>query len=622
MARDANLAGRLQANMLMVRMNVKDFIITGSDKDLEQYNQYLKKMHGFLEEAEKEIQNPERAEKVAFVAKEVLACERAFTKVNEFKKERNHLVNDILNVDGPQMERDLTAIMKSAERDQDIKAAYHAGLALRNLMLGRLYVVKFLDTNAPKDAERVYSEFVKLDEELSTLDTHLENPARRKLFEKVADADDKYYQTFKDLTALISTRNEVITGTLDRIGPVIAEKVEEVKLSIKAVQDEIGPRLQAANTRSIQWITAVSSVAILAGVGLVLLIIRSVAGQLGADPSEIANVADNIAQGNLVIEFKRAKKGQAINGVYKSMETMTSNLKRMFEDVNSGIKTLNSSATELSAISEQMSTGAQDVSEKSNTVSVASEEMSSNMSSVAAAMEESSTNITMVATASEEMSSTIAEIAQNAEKARDISNNATHKASSASENMDKLGTAANSIGKVVETITDISEQVNLLALNATIEAARAGEMGKGFAVVANEIKDLAKQTAEATLDIKEKIEGIQGTTNITMSEIAEITNVITDVNEIVATIATAVEEQSASTREIATNVAQASQGIQEVAEKVSESSRVSGETSEDIAGISSSMHEMSTGSSQINISAEDLSKLSENLKVMAERFTI
>ncbi len=297
-------------------------------------------------------------------------------------------------------------------------------------------------------------------------------------------------------------------------------------------------------------------------------------------------------------------------------------LQGIIKDIGSGVETLSSSSTELSAISEQMTQGITNVTDKSNTVSAAAEEMSANMNTVAAAMEQSATNTNMVATAAEQMSATIGEIAQNAEKARGISDEAAHKAGNASTNMDQLGVAANAIGKVIETITDISEQVNLLALNATIEAARAGDAGKGFAVVANEIKELAKQTAEATQDIKEKIEGIQGTTATTVGQISEIATVITDVNEVVATIATAVEEQSAATKDIATNVAQASQGIQEVNENVNQSSSVSGEISQDIAGVSVSMNEMSTSSSQVNLSAQELSRLSESLKQMVDQFKV
>ncbi len=151
MARDANLAGRLQANMLMVRMNVKDFIITGSDKDLEQYGDYLKKMKGFLDEAQKEIQNPERAKKIDFVDEQVDDYVAAFEKVVAFKKQRNVFFHEVLNVSGPRMEKNLTAIMTSAEKDNDAQAAFHAGIALRNLLLARLYVIKFMGSNAQKD---------------------------------------------------------------------------------------------------------------------------------------------------------------------------------------------------------------------------------------------------------------------------------------------------------------------------------------------------------------------------------------------------------------------------------------------------------------------------------------
>ena len=311
-----------------------------------------------------------------------------------------------------------------------------------------------------------------------------------------------------------------------------------------------------------------------------------------------------------------------IGTLAKALNNMVSSLGHMIRDITAGVDTLSSSSTELSAISHQMSSGAEQTSEKSNTVSTAAEEMSANMSSVAAATEQASTNVNMVATASEEMTATISEIAQNTEKAANITEKAVLEAKSASETVDELGKAAREIGKVTESITEISEQTNLLALNATIEAARAGDAGKGFAVVANEIKELAKQAAGATDEIKRKIEGIQNSTDGTVTQIDQISKVINEVNEIVSIIATAVEEQSVTTRDIAGNVAQAAQGIQEVTENVAQSSTVAAEIAKDISDVNDAAREMSNSSSQVNLSAESLSRLAEQLKSMADRFKV
>lgn len=304
------------------------------------------------------------------------------------------------------------------------------------------------------------------------------------------------------------------------------------------------------------------------------------------------------------------------------INTFVTRVGHIIKDIAKDSEMLNNSSSDLSSLSAQMSGGAENMAGKSNTVAAAAEEMSSNMNSVAAAMEEAATNVGMVASAAEEMTSTINEIAQNSERASNITGEAVLQTQSASNKVDELGNAANEIGKVVETITEISEQVNLLALNATIEAARAGEAGRGFAVVANEIKDLAKQTAEATLEIKGKIGAIQGSTAETVTEIDQISKIINDVNEIVTTIATAVEEQSVTTKEIAGNVAQASQGIQEVNENVSQSSNVSAEIASDISGVNQSAVEMSNSSAQVNLSAEELTRMGAKLNEMVGKFKV
>ena len=438
----------------------------------------------------------------------------------------------------------------------------------------------------------------------------------RMLAQETKDALDKtlaavedYGKGMHDYASTIVAQNKASQAMLKSAG-----EANDAALKLLIAEKAIATK---AEQGGIRMIIIFSVAAIMLTLILAFFITRSITLPLKA----AVVMAEKVAEGDLT-QHSEIDQNDEVGTLIRSLNIMAANLKRMFTDINTGVETLTAAATELSSISEQMTQSTQNVSDKSNTVSAAAEEMSANMNNVAAAMEQSATNTNMVATASEEMSATIDEIARNAEKAKGISDEAESKASTASSNMDQLGAAANSIGKVIETITDISEQVNLLALNATIEAARAGEAGKGFAVVANEIKDLAKQTAEATGDIKEKIEGIQGTTITTVGQISEINEVIKEVNGVVTNIASSVEEQSAATKEIATNVAQASQGIQEVNENVNQSSTVSGEISSDIAGVSVSMNEMSTSSAQVNLSAQELSKLSESLKQMVDQFKI
>ncbi|MCP4355605.1 MAG: methyl-accepting chemotaxis protein [Proteobacteria bacterium] len=298
------------------------------------------------------------------------------------------------------------------------------------------------------------------------------------------------------------------------------------------------------------------------------------------------------------------------------------NMQDMIKKIKKDTETLMESSTNLANISDTMNGDIQDSSERSNSVSASSEQMSHNMNSMSAAMEQASTNINMVSTAAEEMSSTIGEIAENSEKARHITNNAVSQAGNASSQVNELGIAAKEIFTVVETITDISEQVNLLALNATIEAARAGEAGKGFAVVANEIKDLANQTANATSEIKQRVSGIQTTTDGTVVEIKNISKVVVEIDEIIGTIATAVEEQSVTTKEIAENIAQASLGIHEVNENVTQSSVAAQEVTKDIAEVTLASTRISGSSGKVKNNSGDLSSLAGNLSGMVNKFRV
>ncbi len=367
---------------------------------------------------------------------------------------------------------------------------------------------------------------------------------------------------------------------------------------------------------------AIFLLAVVTGIVICILVFfaaRTITRPINAAVAGLKDIATG--EGDLTMRLT-VKTNDEIGELAQWFNSFLDRLQGIIRQITEGIQTLSAASVQLSGISEQMSKAAQDTSERATGVASASEEMSTSMTTVAAAMEESATNTQTVASAAEQMSATIDEIAGNSERARAISETAAQKATDTSGKMAQLGSAAQAIDKVVETITDISDQVNLLALNATIEAARAGKAGKGFAVVANEIKDLAGQTAQATKDINEKIATIQDTTAITVKDIDDITKIISEVNEVVSGIATAVEEQSTVTSEIATNVSQAAQGIQEVNVNVGQSATVATEISSDIGAVSTTAGEISTSSEQVHTSSESLSKLAKELKTMVGQFKI
>jgi methyl-accepting chemotaxis protein len=304
------------------------------------------------------------------------------------------------------------------------------------------------------------------------------------------------------------------------------------------------------------------------------------------------------------------------------MHSFIGNVRNLIRDVNSNCTNLNSSSIALAKISENIDAGSTDSAQRANAVAAATEEMSSNMASVAAATEEAAANVNVMTTATEEISSSVGDIQRSTMNAKEITGDAVIQAADISEKVDDLGSAALDIGKVTETIADISAQTNLLALNATIEAARAGEAGKGFAVVANEIKDLAKQTAEATGEIKKRIDGIQNSTSVTVTGIKKISDIIIEIDKIVSGIAISLDEQSATMTELTTNIVQAGAGISEVSENVAQSSLVSQQISADISEVNKAVSDISTGTGDVRQNAEELRLLSQNLKNLIEKFKI
>jgi methyl-accepting chemotaxis protein len=248
---------------------------------------------------------------------------------------------------------------------------------------------------------------------------------------------------------------------------------------------------------------------------------------------------------------------------------MRQHMADVLKGVTDNSQALSSAAGELSAVSEQMSANAEETAAQSNAVSAAAEEVSANVQTVAAG--------------TEEMSASIREIARNAAEAAKVARDAVSLATTTNGIVTKLGDSSTEVGNVIKVITSIAQQTKLLALNATIEAARAGEAGKGFAVVANEVKELAKETAKATEDISRRIEAIQSDTRGAVTAIGQISTTINQINDIQTTIASAVEEQTATTNEMTRNVSEGAKGTNEIARNISGVAKAAQDTTQGAA---------------------------------------
>jgi methyl-accepting chemotaxis protein len=274
--------------------------------------------------------------------------------------------------------------------------------------------------------------------------------------------------------------------------------------------------------------------------------------------------------------------------------------------LNEATASLRSTVRATDESAQALAAAAEELTGSARAIAASAEDAATQAGSVAAAAEQISRNVQTVASGSEEMGASITEIAQNASEAARVAGTAVGTAESTTRTVSQLGQSSQQIGEVVRTITSIAEQTNLLALNATIEAARAGEAGKGFAVVANEVKELAQETAKATEDIARRVQAIQGDTSGATTAIGEIAEIIGRINDFQTTIASAVEEQGATTAEMNRSVTEVATGSSRIAET--------------IAGVAAAASTTTSGVAQTRAAAEDLARMSGDLQMLVQRF--
>jgi methyl-accepting chemotaxis protein len=608
-SKNAIRVGEITTELQAIRRGILRYAFDQDEASFVEADKRLVRVTGLLDEAERTTKSEERRAAYKEAGKDITELKAKHTALGDAVKQMLAGRTQLF-AEGDKMAADVQKFVDAAEKTPLEQAA---GALEAKVLLVRVANWRMLATRDAKGFATFKTNVAKTQQQIAQLEKADLSPDLAKLLAMVRTGVAKYAEAF-DKTG----PNLVLGDDLYYKGvtPAIVAAVEKMDNTTASIGAALEKNTAETNERISSTITAqefVAGTAVLLGFLIAFLIARGIIrplASLTAGMKELANgnfgvVLPGLERKDEVGDMAQAVEGFKVKAGEKARDEAEAKIKQdevvvrqRKADMN---KLADSFESAVGEIVETVSSASTELEASAGTLTTTAEHAQELTTMVAAASEEASSNVQSVASATEEMASSITEISRQVQESARMAGEAVGQARKTNERVSELTKAASRIGDVVELINTIAGQTNLLALNATIEAARAGEAGRGFAVVASEVKALAEQTAKATGEIGQQINGIQSATQESVSAIQEISGTIEKLSEIASTIAAAVEEQGAATQEISRNVQQAAQGTQKVSSNISDVQRGAGETGSASSQVLSAAQSLSTDSNRLKL---------------------
>ena len=561
---NTNLMSQVQSNMLMVRLAVKGFFDNANEADVALYKENLTELKRNLNESQTQVTDRDQLAIINQISESISRYDSAFREVIEKSYHLNEIYDQELVPHGEEMRIAIAKLINTLASSNNQTILLNAVELQRQMLVGRLFVVKYYESNKDSDYLTAIENIdKKLTQKISTLSDQIDNQDAIALLNSFTQGHQSYINDMMNINQTIHQRNQLVENQLIVIGPQVAELSEQVKEKVLAEQVSLGVELENDIQKNMMYTILLSTIAIILGIAISIFLARLITRPI----SQAVDLANQLADGDLTISIPVHSKDET-GMLLEAIENTATKLRKMIGTISQSSMELASASDELAVVTEQSSKGIMQQETESDLVATAMNEMATTVHDVANNASKASDAATQADKESIAGSHVVDLTIQSINELHDNVNNSSIK-------LEEVEKQVENISNILNVIKAIADQTNLLALNAAIEAARAGDQGRGFAVVADEVRSLAARTQSSTGEIQEIISQLQTGTKLTVdamndgkshaltcvdraektnSALTAITNAISLINEMNFQIASASEEQSTVAETINQNV--------------------------------------------------------------------